>query len=147
MHRAARLAFVVASIASLTACGKELGRVTFTAPGTSTATVPLSAGSLGFWTDLDVEWQGDASLVYTIDFEQGGSKLMTMTCNPLGPIHVKQSWTETNLGASHSRHGLGKMECSANAPAVGATNVKATLAWMKKPASVTLKKADLVIKE
>jgi hypothetical protein len=142
-----QLALVMVAVSSLPACGKELGRVPFTAPGTSTASVPLSSGALGFWTDLDVEWEGDGSLVYTIAFEQAGKELMTVTCEPLGRIPVKSSWTETNLGASHTRHGSGKMECSANAPAVGPTTVKATLAWVKKPTSSTLRKADLVIKE
>ena len=60
---------------------------------------------------------------------------------------MKSSWTETNFGTTHSRHGSGRIECSANAPATGPTTVKATLAWVKKPTTVTLRKADLVIKE
>ncbi len=147
MNRVAQLALVLAAVSSVAACGKEVGRVGFTAPGTSTATVPLSSGGLSFWTDIDAEWQGDGSLVYTVDFEQGGKSLMTVVCDPLGRLPVKTSWVETNLGSSHTRHGMGKMECSANAPATGATDVKVTLAWARKPASATVRKADLVIKQ
>ncbi len=32
----------------------------------------------------------------------------TATCNPLGPINVKSTWVETNLGNKHTRSGNGE---------------------------------------
>jgi hypothetical protein len=131
----------------LVACGKETGRVPFAAEGTANAPATLKAGNVDFWTDIDMKWEGDAALAYTIELEQGGKSVATATCNPLGAINVKLNWSETNIGGSHSRSGSGKMGCSATLPSGGATNVKATLAFSRKPATLTLSKADLVLKQ
>ena len=141
-----RIAFVVA-LAPLLGCGKEIGRVPFAAPGTADATMTLKAGEVDFWTDIDLSWEGSATLDYQVTLEQGGKTVATATCDPLGQLHVKQMWTETNLGASHSRHGRGKMSCSTSLASGGPTTVKATLAWGGKPSTETLRKADLVVRQ
>jgi hypothetical protein len=86
-----------------------------------------------------------------VAFTSDGTGAATMTlkavCDPLARLNVKTMWTETNVGASHSRHGMGKMSCTVTLPSGGATDVHATLAWSTKPPSVTLKKADLVVKQ
>jgi hypothetical protein len=144
MH--ARSLFVaLSSLALLLAgCGKEVGRVPFAASGSGTANVTLEAGDVDFWTDIDVEYRGDAALQYHVDLEQGGAGVATAACNPLGPINVKTSWVETNLGSAHSRSGMGKMSCSVKLAKGGPTKVKATFTASK---SATLKKADLVLKQ
>jgi hypothetical protein len=146
MKLAAVVAVALTSLV-LPGCGKEAGRVPFTMPGTGTVSMPLSAGEVSFWTDIDLEYTGDAELAYAIELDQGGTKVATATCNPLGRLHVKESWTETNLGSSHSRRGMGKMDCSVALPAGGATTVKAILAFRLKPATQALRKADLVVKQ
>jgi hypothetical protein len=138
------LSLAITSFVLLAGCGKEMGRVPFSGPGTSTANVTLNAGDVAFWTDIDAEFHNDSSLPYTIHLEQGGASVGSATCNPLGPIHVKTSWVETNLGNKHSRSGMGKMECSVTLAKGGPTTVKATLGPAK---DVTLKKADLVLKQ
>lgn len=135
------------ALAALAGCGKEAGRVPLAGEGSGSSTMTLKAGEVDFWTDLDLSWDGNASLAYAIDLEQGGKTVATATCNPLGDLHVKMRWTETNFGGSHSRHGRGKMNCSVSLPSGGATTVKATLAWGTKPATSALKKADLVVKQ
>lgn len=147
MNRVALASALLLASLALPGCGKELGRLPFSAPGTGTATMSLAAGEVSFWTDIDLEYTGDAALAYAIELDQGGAKVATASCNPLGRIPVKSSWTEVNLGGNHSRRGSGKMECSANLPSGGSTTVKATLAFARKPASETLRKADLVIKQ
>jgi hypothetical protein len=132
---------------SLIACGKEAGRVPFAAEGTATTTATLNAGTVDFWTDIEMKWEGDASLAYTVELEQGGKSVATATCNPLGGITVKLRWAEHNIGSSHSRSGSGKMGCSATLASGGATNVKATLAFSRKPATLALGKADLLLKQ
>jgi len=132
---------------ALAACGKEKGRVPFTADGTATATAALEAGDVALWTDIDVEYEGSAAMTYTVDLEQGGTVVATATCNPLGHLSVKTAWVETNLGSSHSRSGNGKMGCTARVPAAGTTTVKATLSIPSRPPTFTLKKADLVLKQ
>ena len=132
---------------TLLGCGKELGRVGFTGEGSSTGSATLAAGDVYFWTDIDIQWEGDATLTYDITLDQGGKTVATATCNPLGHMSVKTSWVEENFGSSHSRRGGGRMDCTTNLPTGGATTVKARLAFSRKPASVTLRKADLVIKQ
>lgn len=134
------------SVLALVGCGKELGRVPLSAEGAAETTVTLSAGEVSFWTDLDIEYEGDAVLAYKIDLLQGGKSVATAACDPLGRLPVKTGWVETNLGDSHKRKGSGKMDCKATVPA-GATSAKVTLAFGKKPAKVQLRKADLVLKQ
>jgi hypothetical protein len=128
-------------------CGKELGRVPFAAEGKGDTSAPLAAGNVQFWADLDIEYKGNAVLAYQIELLQNGAVVGTTTCNPLGPMTVKVSWVETNLGGSHSRRGSGKMGCSSSVPKGGPTTVRATLAFAQKPATLTFKKADLVVKQ
>jgi hypothetical protein len=138
---------VACAALGLLACGKEVGRVPFAAEGTATASMPMAAGEVAFWTDIDLEYTGDATLAYTIALSQGGAKVASATCDPLGNIPVKTGWVETNVGAAHSRRGSGKMTCSATLPAAGPTTVTATLAFGRKPATLTLKKADLAVRQ
>lgn len=128
-------------------CGKELGRVPFTKEGTGSTTVALKPGEVAFWTDIDIEWQGAATLDYEVELLQGGTKVASATCNPLGNLSVKTTWVETNIHDEHSRSGNGKLDCSVTLPSGGTTTVNATLAFGSKGKSVTLKKADLVIKQ
>jgi hypothetical protein len=141
-----RLQLAMAGLALLS-CGKEVGRVPFTGAGIASTTAPLGAGDVNFWTDIDLEYLGDAALAYHIDLSQGGTKVASATCDPLGHLPVRSSWTETNLGSSHSRKGVGEMSCNATLPAGGSTLVQVTLAFSRRPTSVTLRKADLVLKQ
>jgi hypothetical protein len=143
---ARRLLLVLAAV-SLLSCGKEVGRVPFAAEGTDSTTTTLVAGDVAFWTDIDLAYDGTASLHYEIELSQGGAPVATALCDPLGHMTVKESWVETNLGASHTRRGRGKMNCSATLAAGGATTVKATLAYAHRPVAVTLRKADLVVRQ
>jgi hypothetical protein len=124
-----------------------VGRVRLPAEGSGAAEVTLAAGEVDFWTDIDIAYEGDATLQYKVEMFQNGSAAGTAACNPLGRLPTKTSWVETNIGASHSRRGSGKMECSTSITSGGPTIVKTTLAFGKKPTTVTLKKADLVIKQ
>lgn len=141
------VALVGCAALALLSCGKEVGRIPFASEGMASTSVPLSAGEVTFWTDIDLEYTGDAALGYAITLSQGGAKVASAACNPLGNLPVKTGWLESNLGAAHSRRGSGKMTCSANVPTGGATLVTATLAFSRRPATLTLKKADLEIKQ
>jgi hypothetical protein len=139
-----RFSLALSSLVLLVGCGKEVGRVPFSAPGTASADVTLQAGEVAFWTDIDAEFHNDSSLPYTVHLEQGGASVGTAMCNPLGHINVKTSWVETNLGNKRSRSGMGKMECSVSLAKGGPTTVKVTLGPAK---DITVKKADLVLKQ
>jgi hypothetical protein len=131
----------------LCACGTEVGRVPLTSEGTGTFTGDLKAGEVSFWTDIDIEYEGDAALTYDVTLEQGGKSVGKTTCNPLARLSTRVSWVETNIGSKHSRRGKGKMDCSATVPAAGPTTAKVTLKFGAKPEAVNLKKADLVLKQ
>jgi hypothetical protein len=138
----------VAAVAfSLAGCGTEVGRIPFSGEGTGAATVTLKAGEVAFWTDIDIRYEGSTSLTYDVTLSQGGSVVARTKCDPLGRIPAKTSWTETNLGSSHTRHGNGEMTCAATLPHGGPTAVDATLAFAPKPSSVSLAKADLVLRQ
>lgn len=141
---------VLSALVALTAlagCGTELGRVAFAAEGASEATVTLAAGEVHFWTDIDIDYKGDAALGYRVELVQNGAVVANVDCNPLGPMSVKMSWVETNFGSSHSRSGSGKMDCSVALAHGGPTVVRARLVFVQKPATLTLKKADLAVKQ
>lgn len=142
-----RLTLGFAALCALAACGKEVGRVPLSSVGTAEATIDLSAGDVAFWTDMDLEWQGDASLEYVVTLTQDGQPVATATCHPLGQLRVKGEWTSTNLGDAHTRHGSGKMSCEATVPKAGKTAVQVTLAWKPAPKDSTLRKVDLVLKQ
>lgn len=131
----------------LAGCGKEAGRVPFAAEGTQAVTMPLDAGEVAFWTDIDVKCEGAAALTYRVDLLQGGSAVANAECQALGPMSIKMGWVETQFGASRSRSGSGKMACTAKLAKSGPTVVQATLGFDARPISFTLSKADLVVKQ
>lgn len=136
--------FAILSLASLsTGCGKEAGRVSFTAKGTNEATMSLEAKEVAFWTDLDIEWEGEASAEYDVELQQKGESVGTATCDPLARASVRMSWVETNINGHHTRSGRAKMACTATIAHAGETTIKAKL----KASNVTIKKADLVLKQ
>ena len=138
---------VLASAMAASGCGKEAGRVPFAAEGKAEATMPLTAGDVSFWTDLDVDYTGDASLHYQLDLLQAGAVVASTECNPLGRMNVKTSWVETNVGDHHTRSGNGKMDCGVKLPSGGPTVVRAHLVFLKKPTRISLKKADLAVRQ
>jgi hypothetical protein len=131
----------------LCACGTEVGRVPLAGEGAATTQAELKAGEVSFWTDIDIEYEGDAALTYDVVLEQAGKPVAKTTCDPLAPLSTKVSWVETNIGSKHSRRGKGKMACTATVAAAGQTTAKVTLAFGSKPRSVVLKRADLVLKQ
>jgi hypothetical protein len=142
-----RASLITSFVALLCACGTEVGRVPLTGEATGTVTADLKAGDVSLWTDIDIEYEGDAMLAYDVTLEQGGKPVAKTTCDPLGSLPTKMSWVETNIGNRHSRRGKGKMACTATVPAGGPTTAKVTLKFGAKPTTVDLKKADLVLKQ
>ncbi len=128
-------------------CGKEAGRIRLANEGAGEVTVDLKAAAVSFWTDIDIEYEGDAALAYTLTLGQNGAPVAVATCNPLGRLPMKTGWVETNIGNSHSRRGSGKMTCEAMLAHAGPTSVRAALSFSQRPAKLQLKKADLVVKQ
>jgi hypothetical protein len=131
----------------LSGCGKELARVPFSGEGSNTVAATLAAGKVAFWTDLDVEYKGSAALEYRIALMQGGRRVATAVCDPLGRMSTQLAWVEIDRGAAHSRSGNGKMACSATLPKGALTTVEASLEFTARPLSATITKADLVVKQ
>lgn len=115
--------------------------------GAGEASMTLAAGETRFWTDIDLDYEGDAALSYRVEILRDGTKVAETECDPLGAIKVKLAWVETNLGDHHTRSGRGRMECSITLDAAGPAVVRAKLRFTRKPKQVELKKADLVVKQ
>ncbi len=143
-----RRSFAVLGLFALVAgCGKEAGRVPLPGAGSGATALTLAPGDVALWTDIDISYEGDAALHYDVEFVQGGVTVANAKCNPLGPLSVKTSWVETNLGFEHSRSGNGKMDCSTKLATGGGTEVRTNLIVDRKGTKLTIKKADLVIKQ
>lgn len=131
----------------LLACGRPVGNLPFSGEGTKTTTMPLAAGNVAFWTNLDVAYEGAATLGYRIELSQAGRTVAMVDCDLLENLSLKLGWLATNYGAVHSTVGHAKMQCVASLPTGGPTVVKATLAFGTRPAKANLKHADLVLKQ
>ena len=140
-------ALAALTVVGLAACAKEAGRVPFTGEGEAESTLSLQSGEVDFWTDIAIEFEGDAALAYQVELVQAGSVVAKAACNPLGHMSVKMGWVETNLGSSHSRRGNGKMDCAIELDRGGVTTVKARLAFAARPPGLKLSRADLVVKQ
>lgn len=127
--------------------GKEVGRVPFAAEGTGKTTVQLAAGDVALWTDVEVSFEGDASLAYQVTLTQGDKVVASATCDPLADLPTKLNYVRLDLNEKHTRRGQGRMTCEVKVPAAGPTTVEATLAWTHPPASAALKRANLLIKQ
>jgi hypothetical protein len=131
----------------LKSCGTEVGRLAFAAPGMSSSTLPLKAGDVSFWTDLDVHYEGAPPLVYQVDLAQGGRNVASAFCDPLGRKDIDTGWLSLYDGPSHTERGRGKMHCTVKLAAAGPTTIQATLLVDPPSSAVTLTKADLVIRQ
>jgi len=140
------IAFLLALVFAA-GCGKEVGRIPFTAEGTGETTVTLRAGKAALWTDIDIRYVGDASLAYEVELIESDLVRASAECDPLGHMSVKIGWVETHLGSKSSRSGQGRMPCELAVPAAGTYLVRARLAFGQRPGELTLKQADLVIKQ
>ena len=138
---------LLAALLLLAGCGKEVGRIPFAAEGSSRVSAALDAGKVAFWTDVDLDYEGSATLDYQVALIQHGTRVATAACNALGPIRTKLLWVESERGSARSRRGLGRMECSATLPKGGPTTVEASLAFGVRPLAATIRRADLVVKQ
>jgi len=141
-----RLPWVLAAVV-LVGCGKEVGKVAMTAPGSGDASVSLSSGQeLALWTALDAEWNGSFAPSYAVELrDASGKTVASTTCNPMNPS-VKTSSVETTLGAHHMRRYHGKMRCGLTAPSAGTFTVHATLTFGAPPPGLAVKDMSLILK-
>ena len=143
------LAFVAAAIVAvvLVGCGTEVGRIPFNAAGAGETEVQADAGkNIDFWTDLKIEFTGEIGMAYFIELYQDGELTREVTCSPLDVSTIVKS-VETRIGDHHSIKYNGKMRCSVSVPSSGQTLVKAKLLVDAKSGSLTLERADLVVKQ
>ncbi|HET7544919.1 MAG TPA: hypothetical protein VFK05_33870 [Polyangiaceae bacterium] len=119
----------------------------FSGEGTKSTTLPLAAGRVTFWTDLDLAYEGPATLGYRIELSQAGRTVATANCDSLDHFALKLGWLDIEHGASHSSRGRARMQCAASLATGGPTLVKATLAFGVRPLSATFKQADLLLKQ
>lgn len=147
MSSRGRLLALLFSALPLVACGRQVGSVPFSGEGTKSTTVALAAGPIAFWTDLDLAYEGPATLGYRIELSRAGRTLAIANCDSLEQLELKVGWLSIARGRSHSSSGRAKMRCSASLPTAGPTQVKATLAFGVRPATAALRRADLLLKQ
>jgi hypothetical protein len=126
----------------LMACGTEVARVPFGAPGSAETKGTFKAGDVAVWTDLDVSWQGELAAQYDVTFTQG-DKTSQAVCYPF-KVNTRVKSVVTNLGDKHDWSYEGKMHCELTA-AAGEGTLRATLSVSK--GTPAFKKADLVLKQ
>jgi hypothetical protein len=131
----------------LLACARRIGTLPFSGEGTQSALLPLAAGKVAFWTDVDVTYVEPATLSYHIELLQGSSVVAVADCNPLGELPFMTARLETRTGKVRSLEVGGRMSCFAPLSKGGPTEVRATLAFGKRPSTATLKKVDLIVKQ
>ncbi len=137
----------LAAVSFLAGCGKEVARVPFSSVGSSSAATTLAAGEVAFWTDLDVAYDGTATLDYDIALVQGGLPVAKAACAALGPKSISVGWFDFQRGSGHLQRGKGKMLCSATLPKAGPTTVEAALAFGTRPTRAAITRADLVLRQ
>lgn len=142
LRRALTIALLVAP---LFACTRRMGKLPFAGEGTEIAVLPLAAGTVEAWTQLDVMYEGPAKLGYHIELLQAGSRVAVMECDALEELPTKVGWVELQSKGRREVRGSGRMACSASLPKAGPTEVRATLAFGTRPLTATLKKVDLVV--
>jgi len=141
-----QLVSLVSVVGLLGGCGKEIGRVPFTAEGAQETKVHVEAGRpLALWTSLNVEYDGDLEAAYDVELRQGDSIIGAARCNPFD-ISLKTGATEVRLGAKQSIKYSGKMRCTLSPTASGEATLRAKLDFPAKPASLTVKDLSLVVK-
>lgn len=121
----------------------EVGRVPITAPGTHSTSVYVTAAPLALWTDIDVEWEGNASMDYTVQVTQDGTVLSEGTCDPLD-VNLTTNARSTDIGSRHTRSHQGLLGCTVATPAEGLVDVSVTLSVKGKP---TIRSADVYLKQ
>jgi hypothetical protein len=126
-------------------CGKEVGRIDFSEPGTRSVTVSLDASEeVAFWTELDVEFRGPTRLSYSIVLRQDGKEVAGANCDALD-VNVKLMSKTVTIGDQTSISYEGKMSCSARVPSSGPTEIEAT--FEASPTPLRLANFDLLIKQ
>lgn len=110
----------------------EVGRVLITAPGTQSTSVYVTAAPLALWTDLNVEWEGDASMDYVVQVTQDGTVLSDGSCSPLD-VNLTMNARSTDIGDRHTRIHQGLLHCTVDTPAEGLVDVSVTLNVQGRP--------------
>ena len=121
----------------------EVGRVPITAPGTHSTSAYVTAAPLALWTDLDVEWEGDASMDYVVQVTQDGSVLSDGSCNPMD-VNLTMNARSTDIGDRHTRIHQGLLHCTVDTPAEGLVEVSVTLSVQGKP---IIRSADVYLRQ
>jgi len=142
-----RLAAVILAALSLTACGKEIGRIALRDEGQGETPVQVTAGkSLALWTSLDVKYTGTLAARYEVELVQNGAVTSKALCNPLD-VSTKISSRTTTFGNDHTTSWQGKMRCEVTPTKSGPATVRAKLALAQRPAKLTIKDISLIVKE
>jgi hypothetical protein len=129
----------------LAGCGKEVGRIDFTEPGSRSVTVSLDAGEeVAFWTDLDVEFRGATRLSYAIVLRQDGKEVARANCDALD-VSVEMMSKTITVDDQISTSYEGKMRCEVQVPSSGLTEIEATFEAVPMP--IRLTSFDLIIKQ
>jgi hypothetical protein len=143
-----RVGALAIALASVVACGKEIGRVALTGEGEGDTTVTVAAGDkLALWTSLDVAWTGSWDARYAVELRDStGAAVAKATCDPL-VAPTKTSSVITNVGGHHTASYQGKMSCELDAPSAGAFTVHTKLTYAGKPVDLKVKDISLVVKK
>lgn len=132
----------------LLGCGTEVGRVACEPGQTQAAEIAVETDEPAvFWTDLDVEYDGNPRLSYTVVVEADGERIAERTCDPLD-VNTRVSSYTSDVGRHHVRRYQGKMKCEpfeVSSASSSPVRVQSTLSIDGE--AVAVNGCDLVIKQ
>jgi len=145
--RLSSLSFLtLVSVLGLAACGQEVGRVSCEQGTAKTSEFEIEgAKPAAFWTDLDVEYDGNPEMYYEIEVELDGEVVAERTCHALD-VNTKINSVTSDMGNHHTRRWQGKMKCEPFELEDTAT-VKITSIFDVKGEGAAVSGCDLVVKQ
>ena len=149
--RLPRLACLLAAGVALSACTREVARISLPRPGSGDATADMSSGDVVFSLDAEYEPTGRAGGItgleayrLNISAVQGKKLAGVATCNPLRV--ARGGWGGQSSARRVRVVGNRIADCSMSLPAGGPTTFKATLSETRKP-DIRLNYIDVIVEQ
>ena len=149
---ARRIVGLVGVITAVTSCATTLGSVRFDQPGRNEILLDLEPDStLRFYSDLDLRFDKDEAhatrMYFLVELEQHGEIVARTTCFPLGGERGLKRCDARMLRPDRIRLNCLMQGCELRVANGGPTLVRASLVISRQPSSMSIQRADLIVKQ